>query len=237
MTLRAQDSSCVATVNGLDVASGVVRIDPQGGVSTISSWQKAQNRFRGVLECRVMNGTLVLIDELPMEQYIAGLSEEPDTEPHEKQRAFAVAARTYATYYLDPQHRKFPDMPYDGSDAPSEFQAFGGVAFETSNPQWLRAVRETAGQVLSVGGDVLRIPYFSSDDGRTRSPAEAGWTSFPHAEIFTSKPDPWCKGFALAGHGVGMSGCGARGQAYEGKTYDQILQYYYPGAMIQTLSE
>ena len=36
----------------------------------------------------------------------------------------------------------------------------------------------------------------------------------------------------LSGHGVGMSGCGARGQAYEGKTAAQILQYYYPGTTI-----
>ena len=38
-----------------------------------------------------------------------------------------------------------------------------------------------------------------------------------------------------SGHGVGMSGCGARGQANEGKSYEQILQYYYPGATVTGL--
>jgi SpoIID/LytB domain protein len=38
----------------------------------------------------------------------------------------------------------------------------------------------------------------------------------------------------LNGHGVGMSGCGAEGQANDGKTGEQILSYYYPGAVIMT---
>jgi len=32
------------------------------------------------------------------------------------------------------------------------------------------------------------------------------------------------------GHGVGMCQCGAEGMARQGKTADQILQYYYPGS-------
>jgi len=42
---------------------------------------KAQNRYRGILECRIVDGTLTLINELPLEEYMAGLAEEPDTEP------------------------------------------------------------------------------------------------------------------------------------------------------------
>lgn len=34
------------------------------------------------------------------------------------------------------------------------------------------------------------------------------------------------------GHGVGMCQCGAEGMAREGKTAEQILSYYYPGAKI-----
>lgn len=82
---------------------------------------------------------------------------------------------------------------------------------------------------------IIKPPYFSSDDGRTRTPAEAGWKTFPFAEIFTSKPDPWCNGMTLRGHGVGMSGCGAEGQANEGKTGEEILKYYYPGTELQFL--
>jgi peptidoglycan hydrolase-like amidase len=128
--------------------------------------------------------------------------------------------------------RKFPGKPYDGSDDPAVFQAYAGIGYSANNPEWIRAVKATANQVLSYNSALIRPPYFSADDGRTRSPSEVGWASFPNAEIFVSKPDPWCKGQTMRGHGVGMSGCGAYGQAKEGRSAEQILQYYYPGARI-----
>ncbi len=233
ITLTRSADRCSASGGGKQVTSSAVRVDPGDGVTIVTSWARGYKRFRGVLECRVIDGALVLINELPLDTYLAGLGEEPDTEPYEKQRAFAIAARTYAAFYMDPAHRKFPGKPYDGSDLPSEFQVYSGVGFELDNPAWLRAVRSTAGQILTVNGDAIKPPYFSSDDGRTRSPAEAGWNNFPHAEVFASKPDPWCEGMELRGHGVGMSGCGSEAQANEGKTGEQILQYYYPGARIE----
>ena len=36
------------------------------------------------------------------------------------------------------------------------------------------------------------------------------------------------------GHGVGLCQWGARGQALEGRTCDEILKYYYPGATVET---
>jgi hypothetical protein len=235
-TLRRQGSDCALESEGAELTRGIVRLDPGDGITTVTSWQRnARTRFRGVLECRVVDGQLALIDELPLDQYLRGLAEEPDTEMFEKQRAFAVAARTYAAYYMDASHRKFPGKPYDGSDLPSEFQIFGGVDFEAKNPQWLKAVQSTANEVLTVDGQIIKPPYFSSDDGRTRDPSEAGWTNYPFAGVFASKPDPWCQGMPLRGHGVGMSGCGAKGQAQEGKTAEQILQYYYPGTALTRL--
>jgi hypothetical protein len=194
-------------------------------------------RYRGEVTCTIISGKAALINEVDLEDYLAGLSEEPDTEPFEKQSAFAIAARSYAAFYLDAEHRKFPGMPYDGDDTPQNFQAYEGIGFETANPRWVRAVAATAGQVLTKDGQILKAAYFSSDDGRTRTPKENGWKDFPFEEIFSSKPDPWCKGLPNAGHGVGMSGCGAAGQAKEGKTAEEILQYYYPGTKVEELME
>ncbi len=235
VTLKTDGSNCVATVDGTVTTAPAIRIDPGFGFSVVLSWNAGQNTFRGILECRSLGGQLALINELPLEDYMAGIGEEPDTEPYEKQRAFAIAARTYAYYYIQSSHRKFPGMPYDGSASPAEFQLYRGEANEAANPQWLKAVRSTAGDVLKAQGQVIKAPYFSSDDGRTRSPDEAGFSNFPFASIFASKPDPWCAGMTLRGHGVGMSGCGAAGQAKEGKTAEQILQYYYPGANVTPL--
>ena len=197
--------------------------------------QKLKTQYRGVLECTVIEGKAAIINTLALEDYLAGLAEEPDTEPYEKQRAFAIAARTYAAYYMDEDNRKFPDMPYDGDDSPARFQSYKGMIFELKNPHWVKAVRSTTNEVLMIGNALIKPPYLSSDDGRTRSPEEAGWMNFPHAEIFKGKPDPWCKGMSMNGHGVGMSGCGAKGQAEEWKTAEQILDYYYPKTTIVDL--
>lgn len=42
------------------------------------------------------------------------------------------------------------------------------------------------------------------------------------------------KGF---GHGIGMSQYGANGMAKEGKSYEEIIQYYYQGVQIQDISQ
>ncbi len=199
--------------------------------------QKLKTQYRGTLECTVIDGRAAIINSISLEDYLAGLAEEPDTEPYEKQRAFAIAARTYAAYYMQEKYRKFPGMPYDGDDSPARFQSYKGITFELKNPRWVKAVRSTTDNVLMIGDALIKPPYFSSDDGRTRSPEEAGWKNFPHAEIFKSKPDPWCKGMAMAGHGVGMSGCGAEGQANEGKTAERILEYYYPKTTIVDITQ
>lgn len=227
-------SRCVATQGGQPFAQGTVRLGSLDGTFTVSTWKASYNQFRGIVECRVIDGQLVLINELSLDDYMAGISEEPDTEPYEKQRAFAIAARTYAAYYLDPDHRKFPGMPYDGSDSPALFQKYSGMKIEKQYPRWMEAVKDTHDIVLKKDGQIIKPPYFSSDAGRTLSPAEAGWKSFPFAEVFASKPDPWCEGMTLRGHGVGMSGCGAEGQANEGKTGEDILKYYYPGTTLET---
>lgn len=196
-----------------------------------------ESLYRGTLHCELFNGKAAIINEVELEDYMLGLAEEPDTEPYEKQRAFAIAARTYAAYYLSPDHRKVPGAPYDGTDSPAVFQKYNGISFEKNNPNWLKAVRSTASEVLMKNNQIIKPPYFSSDDGRTRTPEEAGWKNFPFAEVFSSKDDPWCAGMKMAGHGVGMSGCGAEGQAHEGKTGEEILAYYYPGTTISTLAD
>ena len=234
--LGKDGNSCVAVAGNDTLGEGVVRIDPSNGILTVQSWNTTSNRFRGVIECRIINNELVLINELPLEQYMAGLAEEPDTEPLEKQRAFAVAARSYAAHYMQPQYTKFPGMPYHGDDSPARFQKYGGVVFEEANPKWVQSVQDTANAVLMKDGDIVKAAYYSSNDGRTRSPSENGWRNFPHAEVFASKPDPWCEGMTLRGHGVGMSGCGAEGQALQGKRYNEILEYYYPGTTISPVS-
>ena len=146
---------------------------------------------------------------------MAGLAEEPDSELFEKQRAFAIAARTYAAFYTDPKNRKFPGKPYDGSDDPAIFQAYGGIAFEEQNPKVGRGRgRNGRADPCEERGDHQGALLLR----RRRShalPAEAGWVDFPFPEIFSSKPDPWCEGTALGGTASGCRGAGPRGKRWK----------------------
>jgi hypothetical protein len=234
VSLLARGNLCVALHQGTEYASdSILRMRSfASNILTVQGVKGLTRLYVGNLECRVIDGKLALINELSLDEYMRGIAEEPDTEPYEKQRAFAIAARTYAAYYMDQKNRKFPNKPFDGSDDPAVFQSYAGADFADRNPQWRKAVESTKNQVLTYKNAIIKPPYFSSDDGRTRDPKEAGWNNFPNSELFLSKPDPWCTGMTLRGHGVGMSGCGAKGQAKEGRSAEQILQYYYPGVRI-----
>ena len=124
-------------------------------------------------------------------------------------------------------------MPYDGNDDPAIFQKYLGYSFELRMPEFVGAVKLTENEVVTYQGELIKTPYFSQSDGRTRSAQEVwGWTNTPY---LVSVPDPWCAGLTLQGHGVGLSGCGAEAQARLGKTYDDIIKYYYTGVEVEEI--
>jgi N-acetylmuramoyl-L-alanine amidase/Stage II sporulation protein len=222
--------------------ASLIRIEPQqGGIVEIQSmerrpdWNKAlnDNRFRGTLEVRVVDNATAYIDELPLEDYLKGLAEVSDTAPAEKQKVIAILARTYARYYMQDSHRKFPGMPYDGSDDPAVFQRYLGYGVELRSPHFTNAVISTRDMVVTYQGQLVKTPYFNSDTGKTLSAQDVwGWTDTPYLQ---SVSDPYCNGLTLNGHGVGMSGCGAEGMAKAGKKYDEIIKYYYQGVEIEEM--
>jgi hypothetical protein len=196
-----------------------------------ASWNPAilYNEFRGVLEPHWYQNELHVINELPLEDYLKGTGEINEKEPQEKLRAIIVVARSYANYYMK-QDQKFPGAPFHLTDDPEKSQKYVGYSAEKRAPITTKAVNDTAGQVVTYQGKPVKTPYFSSDDGRTRSAEEVwGWKSTPYLK---SVDDPYCAGKKLSGHGVGLSGCGSLGMAKAGKTYQEILRYYYQGIEI-----
>jgi len=199
-----------------------------------ASWNQSinYNQFRGVLETRWYNNELVTINELPIENYLKGTGEIKDSEPYEKLKAIIVVSRTYAHFYVK-LAQKFPGAPYHLSDDPQTSQKYVGFSSEKYAPNTLKAVADTANEVVAYQGKLIKTPYFSSDDGRTRSAEEVwGWKDTPY---LLSVPDPYCDGKPLSGHGVGLSGCGSLGMAQAGKNYQEIIKYYYQGVEIQKL--
>jgi peptidoglycan hydrolase-like amidase len=206
----------------------------------ISSWERYpawdttkqwnDNLFLGSLEIRVEDGELIVVNELPLETYLLGIAEVPESEHSEKKKAIAVSARSYALHYLDEQNRKFPGKPYDGSDDPAIFQKYLGANYIRRAPGWRLSVLSTTGEVVKFNNEVIKTPFHSCSGGKTLSAEEVwGWEDIPY---LISLPDPGGVGKNKSGHGVGLSGCGAQYFAEEGKDYKEILKYYYPGTVV-----
>jgi hypothetical protein len=207
-------------------------------IMRIDNWERRNtwgdlannNLFRGVLETIIYDGELHVVNELPLEDYLKGLAEESSTAPDEKIKTIMVIARTYARFYMDVA-TKFPGAPFDLNDDPNYSQKYMGYAFEARSPKTARLAAETAGQYVTYQGKLIKTPYFSKSDGKRTISAQDkwGWTDTP---FLASVDDSMCKSTAFAGHGVGLSGCGATALANQGKTYQEIIKYYYQGTSI-----
>ena len=238
--VRRINDNIHAQVGSTSKSAGYIRFVPAtGGVMEIVTMERRptwnptlnDNRFRGTVEVRTVNGKATYINELPLEDYLKGLAEVSNDAPYEKQKVIAVLARSYARFYMEDENRKFPGLPYDGSDDPDIFQRYLGYGFEMRSPSFLKAVAETKDVVVTYNGELVKTPYFNQSDGKTYSAKEVwGWTNTPYLQ---SVDDPWCKGLTKSGHGVGLSGYGATKQAEEGKSYIEIIKYYYSGVEVE----
>ncbi len=190
------------------------------------------NQYRGILEVREDGRELIVINELPVEDYLKGLGEVSNNENYEKIKTIIVAARSYALFYLT-EDEKFPGKPYHLDDDPEKCQKYLGYGMEKRSPNVKKAVEKTQGEVVAYGGKVVKAPYFNQSDGTyTKTPKEVwGWD----APYLKPVNDSYCKGTEFLGHGVGLSGCGAKALAEQGKNYEEILKYYYTGITIEDL--
>ncbi len=197
--------------------------------SNRSAWSSTinDNTVRGALEMRYSEktGKVWVINELPLEQYLKGIAETSNNSPYEFQKALIVAARTYAQYHIDHNTKYIGE--YFTIRATDFDQVYRGYGAESRLPSVTRAVEETRGVIVHYQGTLAITPYYSQSDGRTRSWGEV-WGGSPKPWL-VGKPDPAGQGLPLLGHGVGMPARGAISMALEGKTFEDILKYYYTG--------
>jgi len=192
------------------------------------------NRFLGKLEVRYSSNTgkLWVINELEVENYLKGLAETSNDSPLEYQKALITAARTYAMYHYN-RGTKHADEYYT-LDATYD-QVYKGYNSQLRLTKVSQAVEETKGQVVTYNGEVVVTPYFSYDDGRTRSYQEVWGGSFKPWLVSVKEPAGYDK-TTMYGHGVGLSAHGALHLAvYFNYTFDQILKYYYTGIELKKI--
>ncbi len=165
---------------------------------------------------------------MPFEQYVATVVAcEIGNSAIEACKAQATASRTFAVSKGVLSGKVI-------SDASSTDQAYRAARLASGlYPNAEQGTKETAGQILTYNGNPINAVYSACNGGRTVSSQERWGGVRPY---LIAQDDPWDNSEKRTGHGVGMSQRGAKYAASIGKTYREILAFYYPGTKIETLS-
>ena len=196
---------------------------------TFGTPQRAYNRWRG--ELRVFpefsaENSLLVVNRLKLSDYLAGIAEEPVTEPLAKRQAIIVLARSYGLAYGLGQRRKFQTNRYDLTDDPRNSQLYLGYDWEQARPEQRDIVDQTHGVALLYNGVPVVGPYFSQSNGQT---SDRWQRAYPWTQAQTLPMD---HGKEQKGHGVGLSGSAARELANQGLNYEEILKYFFRGVRV-----
>lgn len=184
------------------------------------------NSFRGTLHIYPQSENLLVVNELPIEEYLWGLGEEPSTEPTTKRHVIHILARSYAKVYSGTK-RKFRTPLYDLEDDPRTSQLYLGYDWEQYHTEQKSLIAETEGQVLTKEGKTVIGPYFTQSAGYSVNP----WASqYPWCRI---RKLPYDAGLTQRGHGVGLSGNTARILAEQGKSQQEIIDYFFDGLVVK----
>jgi stage II sporulation protein D len=142
------------------IGSPGVRFQPRRGTLRV-----AAREYGGTIEAWRGADGLLLINELPFEQYVAGTvrAEASEKWPAESLRAMAVVARTFGAYL----QQRNAGKPYHVL-ASSLHQNYAGRV--PDGTPVAEAVRSTAGQVLTWQGAMFPTFYHSDSGGFTEPP-------------------------------------------------------------------
>jgi stage II sporulation protein D len=162
-------------VNGGDIVrvvprDGVVAVDGAvfGRGARLSSERAIRlngREYGGMLEILRNGDGLAVVNELPLEEYVAGAlkAEASEKWPIEMLRAQAIVVRTYAAY----QRRLNAAKPYHIVASTTHQQYAGRVA--DGSLIW-DAARDTSGQVLLWEGQLFPAFYHTDSGGYTEDP-------------------------------------------------------------------
>lgn len=131
--------------------------------------------YRGIVQVLTTDKGLLVVNELPLEEYLVGLinCEISSLWPMETIKAQAVIARSYALFQR--QIRK--DAAYHLESSVLD-QVYDGCNIEDSRSA--RGVSETAGEVLTFDGAVIQAFYHSVCGGHTEAPENVWGFRLPY---------------------------------------------------------
>jgi len=106
--------------------------------------------------------------EMDLDQYMLGIYEMPGDWPIEALKAQVVAARSYALAYTD-----------NGAKEICTTQSCQVYKGGNKGGNWESAVKQTEGEVMTNGGQVITAWYSSTDGGYTYKSGDVGWSDRP----------------------------------------------------------
>ncbi len=141
-----------------------------------------EGKLRGDLVAAASGGSRLVINQLPLDDYVAGViaNEMPSSWPLDALQAQALAARSYALATAG-------SGPFDVYDD-TRSQVYGGLASETKRTN--RAVSRTKRQILEYRGEVITAYFSSSSGGRTEN-VEYGFAGASPQPYLKSVKDPY----------------------------------------------
>lgn len=171
----------------IETSRGLLRVAGDGGDAT--PWRQGPfvarsaspegvlrfngRRYRGELWFTATDSGVLVVNRLPVEEYLRGVVplELGTRNPLDRAalEAQTIAARSY-TYARVPADRRVAPRTGWHVTASVSHQVYGGV--EAEHPVVDGAIRGTAGLVLRYGGLMVDAPYSSSCGGRTAAPRD-----------------------------------------------------------------
>lgn len=142
--------------------------------------------YEGNLLLRVFDRHLQVINELPLENYVAGVveAEAGHVNEYEFFKAQAVLARTYALKNINKHIKEGYNLKDDVTS-----QVFHGKAYLQNRHNIYSAVRETQGQVLVDTSNQLIQGLFHANSGGQTANSQDVWSArIPYLQ---SRPDPY----------------------------------------------
>lgn len=241
------------SVSVVSAAAAFVKLVPKSGAIleivaySDPAWNKATNynKFRGNLEITysAKSGKLWVVNDLPLEEYLKGVAETNQGLNMEYLKTMAVAARTYAYNYAKQGGKYGADEVYHITNTTAD-QLYKGYGREQFASDVVTAAVATFGELVMYNNSPIVTAYSSgaaellTTGSRSACSVWGGKYCQPGYEYLSGgvkDPSGTIYSYDACGSGnhcVGLSGAGTRQMAAMGKSYGDILIYYYPGTAI-----
>lgn len=192
VTVKLDGKEYVYTPESEALQKGPLILAGKDGKFAISSIkrQEALPVYQGTLEIRKTDQGLLLINELPLENYLESVvpSEMPASYEMQALMAQAVCARTYAVCQME--EGTLEEYGADVDDSVN-YQVYGNCSASDRSSQ---AVKDTKGQILCQNGKPVTAYYFSTSSGKTSTDEIWGTESSPYlqsVECDFDQQQPW----------------------------------------------